>query len=156
MRQSLPLNRESFAAGIFHFHSAKFVISACSSHVLFVTSNYFRSSYPLLVSRKFTPLFARRCFHGYSRFVKLSNERDSMTGDNYRRSLVKFFVTISNLIPIKLDRIVLLKSYVFTISINSRENLFAYRLFLLAKENYIIHLRIIADTCARTKQDFVT
>lgn len=45
-RQSLPLNRESFAMAsprrIFHFHSAKFVISGCSSRP-FVTSNYFRA-----------------------------------------------------------------------------------------------------------------
>lgn len=50
---------------------------------------------------------------------------------------------ISNFVPIKLHRIVLLESYAFTVSINLCENLFACQLFsLLRKENYIIHLRI--------------
>lgn len=72
----------------------------------------------------------------------LQMEDESMTYIRQWSSEVLLFIIISNFIPIKCYHIVLLESYVFTISINSRENLFGCQLFLLLKENYVIHLRI--------------
>lgn len=149
-RQSLPLNRESFrhraSPQNISFPSREIRYFRLLFTRPFVTSNYFRASH----SHRLCCEKSRRYRHN-AMLSQIQNHQirkwgkklmDRWHNRQWSMSRVFLFIRISNFISIKFYHIVLLNSYVFTISINSHENLFACQLFLLLKENYVIHLRI--------------